>query len=793
VLAAWLLYPAVALAVALGIGLAVDRAAGTPLPGVLLLPVGFAGIVALTQVATTWDTTAELTIPVTLGVSLVGWLVGYKRLSWLALDKWALAAALGVFIVFAAPTVGSGEAAFAGYTVLGDTSIHMIGADALPRIARHFSVLAPSSYEYSLAQYYGVGYPAGGATAAGFLTSIVHQDVAWTFQCFLALLVVCMSLALWSLAEPVVSSRPLRALVTFVAAQPALVLAYSLQGSVKEVGTGFAVATLAALIVPYVRSDRAARRAIPLAVAAAAALGIVGPAAAVWLGPLLLGTLVAAVIARGARSLPGDIAVFVAAGAALSVQTLGQLSGYVEVSRVTVTTQGEVGNLFGPLRAVQMFGIWIVGDYRVRPDGVGWLFTRIGIVLAVLAAIVGIAVALRRWRAGWSLLLYVGVSVVGWAYVTRTGSTWADGKALMIVSPAVVLIVMVGAASLAAWRRPAVALGAALALGVLASNALAYHDVSMAPRDRMAELAEIGHMIDGKGPTLYAEFEEFGKHFLRQGDPEGASEGLQRRYALRNPGLSRFGYNSDADTFSPEYVGYYRMLVLRRGFEGSRPSSIYRRVWSGRFYDLWERAPGSERQVIAHLPVGDLYNPAVAPTCGTVRDFARQAGPGARLRYVPRAPSVLMNPVSAKRYPSGWFADPADPTISLRTNGPGRVDGRVVVPSAGTYTVWLSGSIGRPLRVLVDGRDVGSVAYELNNRGTSDFVGRVKLTAGTHTVSVVRGGGSLRAGSGGDNRVLSLVALSPQDVGDLPVREIAASDYREICGQTVDWVEAVRG
>ena len=79
-----------------------------------------------------------------------------------------------MFAVFAAPTVLSGQATFAGYTVLGDTSIHMIGADALLQVGRDFSSLPPSSYEYSLVSYYGAsGYPSGGPTAAGALTSLV--------------------------------------------------------------------------------------------------------------------------------------------------------------------------------------------------------------------------------------------------------------------------------------------------------------------------------------------------------------------------------------------------------------------------------------------------------------------------------------------------------------------------------------------------------------------------------------------------------------------------------------------
>ena len=156
------------------------------------------------------------------------------------------------------------------------------------------------------------------------------------------------------------------------------------------------------------------------------------------------------------------------------------------------------------------------------------------------------------------MLLYVGVSVAGLGYVAYRGSPWADGKALMIVSPAVVLTAALGAVALFSLRRIAgVALAGALALGVLWSNALAYHNVSVAPRDRMAELAKIGERIDGQGPTLYPEFEEFAKHFLRRGAPEGTGEGWQRRYFLavhRDGSGPLFGQPTDLDQFSDRYL-----------------------------------------------------------------------------------------------------------------------------------------------------------------------------------------------------------------------------------------------
>ena len=127
-LAAWLLFPVVSLAVCWGIGLLVECVA-RPLPGVLLLPVGMAGLVCATQLTTYADWSAELTLPLVAGARARGLRTRVERACRPRPDPWAVAAIAGVFIVFAAPVVLSGHATFAGYTVLGDTSIHMIGAE----------------------------------------------------------------------------------------------------------------------------------------------------------------------------------------------------------------------------------------------------------------------------------------------------------------------------------------------------------------------------------------------------------------------------------------------------------------------------------------------------------------------------------------------------------------------------------------------------------------------------------------------------------------------------------------
>ena len=253
------------------------------LPGVLILPLGTAGLVVASQLTTYLDWTAELTTP-------RGRRARRRRLRPRSAapsrarrsTRGRLAAAVGVFAVFAAPIVLSGEATFAGYTVLGDTSIQMIGADQLLETGRNFDSLAPSSYEMSLVRYYDDRrIPSGGPTALGAVRPLVFEDVAWVFQPFLAWLVAMLALSLYSLLAAVVASPLLRALAAFVAAQPALVLGYALQGSIKEVGIVLAVTLLARAPAPLRRASRPTgfRRGIPIAVAAAAAIAFVGPAA----------------------------------------------------------------------------------------------------------------------------------------------------------------------------------------------------------------------------------------------------------------------------------------------------------------------------------------------------------------------------------------------------------------------------------------------------------------------------------------------------------------------------------
>ena len=98
-----------------------------------------------------------------------------------------------------------------------------------------------------------------------------------------------MGLALYVVASRVITSRPLRAaLAATVASQAALLFAYSLWGGVKELAAAWAVALLAALLIPLLGQRVSAYAMLPLAFASAALLAVLSFGGVVWLAPVLI-------------------------------------------------------------------------------------------------------------------------------------------------------------------------------------------------------------------------------------------------------------------------------------------------------------------------------------------------------------------------------------------------------------------------------------------------------------------------------------------------------------------------
>ena len=809
-LLAWVAFPLLAAVATLGWGLLAELATGRPLPGALLAPLGLAAIIVVSQVLTASGATAELATPAVALGAVVGLVVSRPRWRRVRPDRWQLGAAVAVVAIYAAPFVLSGSATFAGYGQLGDIADQFVVVDSMMHVGN--SVGAPSTvagdpttsaYDMAVAAYPGQSYPTGMHTALGRCAPLVGQDVAWVYQPYLAVVMALAALALLPLLEPVLASRRGRAFAVTVAAVPALTYAYGLQGSIKELGTVWAIALLAGLLPWYAAAAPGPRRPLPLVLAAAAGLAVVGVAIGAWLGPLLVVYLFVAARRGGrsrARAAALEAVAFAAPVAILALPTLTQLDLYREVSVGVVTRGSELGNLIHPLSKWQVLPAWPTWDFRLAPVGVAeWL--AVGAAGALVA--LGVATILRRAGRHWALVVWLGVNLVAWVYLTHRGSPWADAKLLAISAPAAALAGAVAAAAMIerGLRLEGAMLATLLGAAVVVSLAQEVRGASLAPRDRLSELARLGPKL--QGPTLYPAFEPYAKYFLRHGAPDSLTEPFPGYSAgpLRRDGVSSrpLGSSYDLDDLSPEYVSHFRTIVLRRG-PASRPPATYRRVWRGRWYEAWERSLDPRRRLIGVVAAGGPASAAGAvpvaagrPACGAVRSLARLARRrGARLVAYPRPRPVVWTPATAFRLPAGWGVDGSDAT-TLGAARPGAVRGTVDVASAGDYTVWIASSLGADVTVSVDGRDVGRLSGAIQPRAQFLSLGDLRLAPGRHAIAVRRGAPGLRPGAEGGSRLIGQVVLEPAHAADGRLLTVAPARADELCRMNVDWVQAVSG
>ena len=254
-LVAWIVFPLVLAGLCLGCGLLLEVVSGRRLGFALLPAAGLALIVVVGQFLTLFEATAELTTPAVVALAVAG--IGLslptrgRRPS-----AWGLAAVGGAFAVFAIPIVASGEPTLAGYIRLDDTATWMALTDRVMEAGRSLDGLAPSTYEATLDFNLGDGYPVGVFLPLGVGTELVGTDVAWLVQPYMAFLGAVLAASLWSLAAPLVESRPMRAAVVFIASQSALLFGYYLWGGIKEVAA-------AALIAAFAAAAGADRGAVP--------------------------------------------------------------------------------------------------------------------------------------------------------------------------------------------------------------------------------------------------------------------------------------------------------------------------------------------------------------------------------------------------------------------------------------------------------------------------------------------------------------------------------------------------
>ncbi len=820
-----MIFPLVLVALSVGLGLLLERIMGRQMPGTLLPAAGFAAIIAVGGVITCFSGLAHFTTSAIAALAVAGFVANWPFGGDRSIPKWPVIGAVLVFFVYGAPVILSGDATFAGYVKLDDTSTWLAFADHVLTYGHSTAGIPPSSYEATVQINLSAGYPLGSFIPLGIGHELTGQDSAWLFQPYLALMAAIMSLVFYELVKPVIGDVRVRSAAVFIAAQPALLVGYSLWGGIKEVATALIVAVLAATAIWLVApSGRGGRRSVrwttPGAIVSGAALiGVMGAGGVPWLAAVVLGVvlLMAAKLVRLSRKPAGldrdqavtylaRAGVVIAGVAAIGLPTVFASGNLFSPNQGPLTNTTEMGNLIRELKLTQVLGPWVAGDFRIDPAG-GWsTLTTVALIGAAIAWVAGIWASIQS-RA-WGLLLFAGGCGLGSFLVWYVGSPWVQGKALATGTASVLVIAMVGIAALLSGRqwlagqesdsvkklfRTAGVVLLVVPAGVLASNALAYNETYLAPKDQLAELSGIGQDFAGQGPTLMTEYQAYGvRHFLRLMDAEGSSELRRRQIPRRDGTTAEKGAWADTDELelSPGLEGLltYRTLVLRRTPGQSRPPSPYELVERGDYYEVWQRPEDFDpSSIVTHVPLGTAVDPGAVPTCAKVRAVAARAGTGGRVVTSIRGPNGVGEFTA---YPEGWVPDPAGGTVTPASDGTATAD--IEVPANGEYDVFVGGSARGKVTLEIGGIPMGSVRNRLNNNAQYIEFGQFGLTAGPQQATLgYERGGILRPATGGYPFGLGPIVVSPVQ-NSTQVTSLPASQAIRLCGQRLDWIEAVR-
>lgn len=808
-------YALVLLILSVGVGLLVERLAGWRIPAPLVPVFGFAGLVVVSQYTVLPAFLAPYTPWVLAVLAISGFVAGrssvvrrWRNRSFTAVLPFLAAGT--AYATLTAPVWASFRFTFPGYLLDTTNGFHLAGAEWILHHGEHFTDHS-HAYGAMLINYFQAGHPTGGNVLLGATGWLTGQDLVWLLQPYQSFAVSLVALAVYYLARRA-SLTPLMAAFTgLIAAVPALVYSYTLMGSIKELSTLPAIFGIGALI-PLAREQvkPGVRGVIPLAVAAGAGIGTLGPSFGPWLVALGGANLLFAIPAireslRGHRLLAaadgssvritgvaaGLGIAAIAAGAVLAALPTAanfrnSLNMAESLSGSNAPLANDHGNLERALRFVQAFGVWLGLDHRTDPKYLFQTYLLIGIVIA--ATVIG-AIWLIRRRA-WPLVAFAALEFAVYGALVIRGTEWTDAKILMMLSPAVLFLAMTGAYSVLSVRRAeGILLAAVIGLAVFASDALAYHGTNPAPGERFKALAQIEDRFSGQGPTLLTDFDEYAFYMLRHMSVDSPSYAgaMRRNFVMADNTPELYAHSYDIDDIAEPSVQEFNLIVQRRSPRWSRPPGNFRLVYQDQFYDVWRKhglAP------LMHIPLGSgLQQPVGKASCKTVSSLARQArNAHVPLRYAHRQPNVVAD-LSKAFLSDAFLTVDLEGLPQIDTSGPATIIVSVHVPAAGRYRLWIGGEVGRAVELRVDSRPVGTVSYQTGGDGNMINVARVDLAAGRHTIELIQGGGNLQPGSG-QLATIDGVYLEPISGRSEAVTTISPARWRSLCDNPdLDWIE----
>jgi hypothetical protein len=777
----------------------------------LVVPVGFALIVAVSAFLTSFAALAPAAgaVVALLAVAGIALEIGAHEslrqaagsIRWSARWLWPTAAAVAAFAAIGGPVFLTGTPTWTGYTRIVDIAFQMDFAKHLAAAGRLTPPL-DSSYHAMISKLTTNGYPGGGQATLGAMAGAIRTDVPWCYQAYLAFAAAVGALAIFSLLGRIAASLPLRAIAAAVAIQPNLLYGYALEGGIKELTATTLLMVAIAVLAERLPGHGPRRNVLPAAVGLSAAFAAFSFGIAPWLGIVLAGLAVVTLIRPSTprRYVIESWALLAAFAVVLSIPSLisaAKLTTVAGGAFGSVTELG-LGNLAAPVPAWASAGVWLTGDYRFALSHIA--VTHVFDIVIVVFALIGVGAALyRRQWAPTMLGLSAPIALLYW--IARTGP-WLEFKAFTVTGTLALTLGFSGALFLATFRRRTTKLlgwlsAAVIAGVVLFGNAIVYHDTTLAPAARYHDLADIGKHYAGQGPTLVPAFDEYAEYFLREERATGLVNPAYNRFQLAagvKP-VSGVSFGWDLNQIAPSFLQGFRLIVLPRSPVASRPPSNYDLVEQTRYFDVW-RQDRSAHTVVDHFPLSNLpHERAQTRFCPPFLADVRHAGTGAEVAYAQVSPASVTG-LTLGPHPDYWRSAGPDTVIAY---GAGKSEVSIPLAAPGRYSVWLQGSIGRPLSVSLDGHPLAGIGYEERYPNQFLLLSSTKLSGGTHTIQVTRGNGSLHAGSGdaptdSEGRTIGAIVFSREDSATDRVYVAPASKAAQVCNAPVgyEWLEIIK-
>ncbi len=610
-----------------------------------------------------------------------------------------LLAATPAALLALVPFVANGRAGTLGVAFDNDTASHLLWIEAYMSKAVEQLTGLPGSYPLG---------PHAAVAALGAGTGIRADLALAGFT--LALPVLTAWTALHVLRRPYFWGQ---LLVATVVSMPYLVAAFYGEGAFKEILQAMFVLAIALWLehpVPATGRWRWAPMALLVAgtVSVYSAAGLPWPAA--FIGLWLAIQAVIRIHRGGVRGLAAELrshllAGVVAAGILLVilVPQLPRVMEFFTGFRISMT---DKGNLIGQLSRWQAFGVWNNPDFRLpaAPPFTGGMWTAFVFMLALY----GIIWSLFRGR--WMLPAALVASSLIWIYSHHTQSPYVTAKALVIISPLVLLLAALPLAERsrkmpAEWLVITPVLALVLFARVSDASLQALRISAVGPTDHLVQLRELRGELHGK-PTLFLGNDDFILWELA-GVPMAAP--VIGFPTMSFPPFKQWSYGTalDIDSVSVDTINSVDWVITTRDAAQSMLPAQLHLVRATADFELWRRTG----VVKPRLTLNEGQDPGATLDCRTNagRALARSGGkaavrkPPLSFPVGPIVPGQTITVPLALR-PGAWdletnygssrplvVSDPGGVIRRLPANldrpGPRWPIGRVFAPRSGSLTI----------------------------------------------------------------------------------------------------------